>query len=127
MTVAGNYRRQPAGTSRAKESSESEYPVLNERRALRHAALDCYTAAKKNLPTGWTLESLNFEGGKRLSLAGQAPPNQAAVLEEIKTSLQNAKGSDGEVLFSPSEAEAMFRIADSHINWTIQLGLQPRK
>ncbi len=127
LTVVGTYRLQPTGTSQAKESSEAEYLVLNERRTLRHAALDCYTAAKKNLPTGWTLESLNFEGGKRLSLAGQAPPNQAAVLEEIKTSLQNAKGSDGEVLFSPSEAEAMFRIADSHINWTMQLSLQPTK
>lgn len=127
MTVVGTFRLQPAETSQAKESLQAEYQALNERRTLRHAALDCYTAAKKNLPTGWTLESLNFEGGKRLSLAGQAPPNQAAVLEEVKTSLQNAKGSDGEVLFSPSEAEAMFRIADSHINWTIQLSLQPTK
>jgi hypothetical protein len=128
VTVAGSYRLSSNGRPQALESSEVEYRVLNERRALRRAALDCYTVTKETLPASWTLDALNFEGGKRLSLHGQAPADQARVLEDLRAQLQKAKGRDGEALFSPSGGEATMRMANtgmSNFSWSMQLNLSP--
>jgi hypothetical protein len=52
------------------------------------------------------LEALSFEGGKRLSLQGQAPADQVSSLEDVRTKLQAAKGHGGEDLFRSSASQA---------------------
>ena len=101
---------------------------MNERRTLRNAALDCYTVTKENLPARWTFDALNFEGGKRLSLHGEAPADQVRVLEDIRAQLQKAKSRDGEALFSPSGGEATMRMANTgktNFSWSMQFNLSP--
>ena len=88
MTIVGSYRLNSNGRPKTLESLKDEYRVLNERRTLRSAALDCYTATKENLPARWTLDALNFDGGKSLSLHGEAPADQVRVLEDLRAQLQ---------------------------------------
>jgi hypothetical protein len=128
VTVVGSYRLNANGRPQALESLEDEYQVLTERRTLRSAALDCYTVTKENLPAGWTLDALNFEGGKRLSLHGEAPADKLRLLEDLRAQLQKAKSRDGEALFSPSGGEATMRMANAgmtNFSWSIQLNLSP--
>jgi len=128
VTVVGSYRLNSNGRPQALKSLEDEYRVLNERRTLRSAALDCYTVTKENLPARWTLDALNFEGGKMLSLHGEAPADQVRVLEDIRAQLQKAKSRDGEALFSSSGGEATMRMANTGMtsfSWSMQFNLSP--
>jgi hypothetical protein len=129
VVVVGHYRLQPSGEPQTPELLETEYQVLNGRRHLRYAALDCYTLATEDLPASWMLEALNFEGGKRLSLQGLAPADQVRSLEDVRTRLQAAKDRGGQDLFRPSTSEAtmqMVQPAMTSFSWSIQLELRPR-
>ncbi len=128
VVVVGHYRLQPSGGPQRPELLETEYQVLNGRRHLRYAALDCYTLATEDLPASWMLEALNFEGGNRLSLQGLAPADQVRSLEDVRTKLQTAKDRRGEDLFRPSASEATMRMvqpAVTNFSWSIQLELRP--
>jgi len=128
VAIIGNYRMKTSGPSGGVEVQEAEHQVLGQRRNLRSAARDCYTRTRENLPSGWTLEALNFEGGKRLSLRGQGPADQVRSLEEVRTALQKAKGSDGQDLFQPAEGQARMRMIDAvatNFAWEIELDLKP--
>jgi hypothetical protein len=128
VVVVGHYRLQPGGEAQTPKYLETDYQLLNGRRHLRYAALDCYTLATEGLPADWTLEALNFEGGNRLSLLGQAPAEQVTSLEDVRTKLQVAKGRGGEDLFRPSASQATMRMlgpAMTNFSWSIQLELRP--
>lgn len=127
VVVVGHYRLQPSGEAQTPELLETDYEVLNGRRHLRYAALDCYILATEGLPAGWTLESLVFEGGKRLSLKGKAPADQISSLEDVRTKLQATKGRGGEDLFRPSTSQATMRMvepAKTNFSWEIELELR---
>jgi hypothetical protein len=128
VVVVGHFRLQPSGGPQTPELMQTEYQVLNGRRHLRYAALDCYTLATEDLPASWMLEALNFDGGKRLSLQGLAPADQVRSLEDVRTKLQAAKDRGGEGLFRPSASEATMRMAQpamTNFSWSIQLDLRP--
>lgn len=128
VAVIGHYHLQASGEAQTPELLEADYQILNGRRHLRYAALDCYILATEGLPAGWTLEALSFEGGKRLSLSGQAPADQVSSLEDVRTKLEAAKDSAGEDLFRPSASQATMRIAEparTNFSWSIQLYLRP--
>lgn len=127
VVVVGHYRLQRSGEAQTPELSETDYELLNRGRHLRYAALDCYILATEGLPAGWALESLVFEGGKRLSLKGQAPADQVKSLEDVRTKLQAAKGRGGEDLFRPSTSQATMRMvepAKTNFSWEIELELR---
>ncbi len=124
VVVVGHYRLQSSGEAQRPELLETDYEVLNGRRHLRYAALDCYLLATEGLPAGWTLESLVFEGGKRLSLKGNAPADQVSSLEDVRTKFQAAKGHGGEDLFRPSTSQATMRIIETNFFWEIELELR---
>lgn len=46
--------------------------VLQDQLELQFAALECYKAAAEKLPEGLTLDTLNFERGRKLTLTGTA-------------------------------------------------------
>jgi hypothetical protein len=128
VKVIGHYRLQPSAQAQTPELLESDYQVLKGRRNLRYAPLDCFILATEGLPAGWTLEALNFEGEKRLSLQGQAPADQVISLEDVRTRLQAAKGSAGEDLFRPTSSQATMRIVEpdrTNFSWSIELELRP--
>ncbi len=126
--LLGSYRLKPGGGPQRQKSLESEYQVLMQRRMLRYAALDCYKLTKDTLPEGWTLEALNFEEGKALSLKGVAPGDQARSVEDLRAKLESAKGSDGRELFIPSGGEAAWHMSDpgmTQFSWSVVLKLRP--
>src|ERR1019366_2825566 len=49
---------------------KARYDLLKERQALRFAALDAWEAVAEKIPQGVTLESMNFNDGKRVMLNG---------------------------------------------------------
>jgi hypothetical protein len=128
VLVLGHYRLPPGGKPPKPKVLKIDYQVLNERRHLRSAALDCYIAVTESLPAGWTLEALKFGDGNRLSLQGNAPADQVSSLEDVRTKLQAAKGRGGEDLFDPSASQATMRMAEpgrTSFSWEIELELQP--
>ena len=128
LMVVGHYRLKPSGEAQTPELLETDYQVLNGRRHLRYAALDCYIVATKGLPASWTLEALSFKDGKQLSLQGQAPADQVSSLEDVRTKLQAAKGRSGKDLFNPSASQATMRMvqpAMTNFSWSIELELWP--
>ena len=46
--------------------------ILDEQAALKFAALDCWKIVAESLPEGVTLKQLNFSGGRRMTLNGEA-------------------------------------------------------
>jgi hypothetical protein len=59
---------------------KAQFQVLKDRQELKYAALDCWKAVAELLPESATLEGLSFGEGKRLSLNGTAPSDQAQQL-----------------------------------------------
>jgi hypothetical protein len=128
VAITGDYRLPAAGQSREPDAAETEYLVLSQRRHLRQAALDCYNLTKSTLPSGWQLDSLKFQHGKRLSTQGQAPADQVRLLEDVRAKLEKAQAQDGKDLFVPSSGEATMRMATpglTHFSWSMQFDLRP--
>ncbi|MBC8002675.1 MAG: hypothetical protein H7X97_08815 [Opitutaceae bacterium] len=46
--------------------------ILDEQAALKFAALDCWKIVAESLPEGVILKQLNFSGGRRMTLSGEA-------------------------------------------------------
>jgi hypothetical protein len=127
VAITGYYRQEAGGSAPGPDSVQAEGLVVSHRRHLRQAALDCYAATKAALAPGWTLESLNFEDGKRLTLSGQAPAHQVSSLPEVQTKLQKAKSQDGNELFLPSSGDAAMRMgtaATGTFFWSIEFQLK---
>ncbi len=128
VVVVGHYRLRPNGPDETPELLNADYQVMNGRRRLKDAALDCYMLATGGLPPGWTLDALSFEGGKQLALRGQAPADQVNTLQDVRTRLQATKGSAGEGLFRPTSSQATMRMlepARTNFSWEIDLELRP--
>jgi hypothetical protein len=66
----------------------AQIKVLKERQDLKYAALDCWRAVAETMPAGITLESLNFSGGKKLSLSGTATADQVGAVIDFSDSLR---------------------------------------
>lgn len=55
--------------------------VLQDRQALKYAALDCWKTVAELLPENLTLQSMEFKGGKSLNLTGTAPAEGGLVTD----------------------------------------------
>jgi hypothetical protein len=100
--------------------------VLKEREALKFAALDCWQAVAENMPTGLTLESLNFNDGKTLSLRGTAPTEQVTAITDFFDSVRRWK-KGGQPLFDPVASEAprtSLNPGGNSVNWSFELELR---
>jgi hypothetical protein len=70
---------------------------------LQYAALDCYKAVAELLPPEITLDSFNFERGRRLTLIGTSPREEVAKVQAFTDAMRKYE-SKGEPLFSKVEA-----------------------
>ena len=127
VAITGDYRLPAAGESQEAAAAAREYLVLSQRRHLRQAALDCYNLTKSTLPAGWTLDSLSFQDGKRLSVQGTAPADQVSSLQDVRERLEKAQVQDGKALFLPSSGEATMRMepGSTDFSWSMQFELRP--
>lgn len=100
--------------------------VLKERDELKFAALDCYEAVAETLPSDLTLEALNFNDGRTLSLRGTAPTAQVAEVTDFCDTLRKWKKKDGQLLFSPSDdvPHTQLNAGGATVTWSIELELK---
>jgi hypothetical protein len=86
--------------------------VLDERQALKYAALDCYRTVAQLMPESLTLERMNFAEGKRLNLSGTAPREAVKDIYAFEASMRKAtaptaNGGNGDLLFEPNGGDTM--------------------
>lgn len=126
LAIAGDYRLPAGGQSGEPDAPQTEYQVLSERGRLREAALECYRVTQSTLPSGWQLESLNFQDGKRLSAQGIAPADQVPLLEDVRAKIEKTQSQNGKDLFVPASGEATMRMAAGMTNfsWSMQFDLK---
>jgi len=92
---------------------EDRYKVLKDREDLKFAALDCWEALAELMPDTITLEDMNFNEGKRLSLRGTAPNDQVQQLINFQAALRKAT-KEGEQLFDSAKGDSL--------NWHVNPG-----
>ena len=103
--------------------------VLKQRETLKFAALDCWEAVAENMPAGLTLESLNFNDGKSISLRGTAPTEQVTAVTDFYDNLRKWKKGT-QPLFDPGSSDGpRTQIRDAvSVSWNFDLELaQPGK
>jgi hypothetical protein len=86
---------------------QARYNVLKDREALKFAALDVWNAIAENMPPGLTLDSMNFNDGKRVMLNGTAPSSQVSDVIDFSGKVKKAPGPDGKPLFDPLAGEPL--------------------
>src|SRR5260370_8829604 len=65
--------------------------VLRDQLDLQYAALDCYKAVAETLPEGVTLDSLNFDRGRKIAFFGSADKSGLREVQEFNDALRNVK------------------------------------
>ena len=103
----------------------SRFEVLQDRQALKFAGLDCWKIISDRLPDGATLETFNFNDGRRLTLNGTAPQDAVTALIDFDKDLRKAKKDDKE-FFKPSGGEPFsYRSgAGGIVTWNLSLELK---
>ncbi len=92
--------------------------VLRDQLDLQYAALDCYKAVAETLPEGVTLDSLNFDRGRKIALFGSADSSSGDKVYEFNEAIRNAKVKD-QPLFSKVSAPASNKQpGGQHLSWS---------
>jgi len=73
--------------------------VLQNQLDLKYAALDAFKVVSEKLPEGLYLTSFTFSKGRTVTLAGNAPSDQSAVLTPFAKELREAS-VEGQMVFS---------------------------
>ena len=84
---------------------KAKYDVLKDRQALKFAALDCWKAVADVMPNELTLDSFNFNDGRKLTLSGTAPNGEAKSTLEFFDRLRKAKIND-QPLFDSAKGDS---------------------
>ena len=105
---------------------KARYEVLKTRQDLKSAALDCWKAIAELLPDGVTLEGYSFNDGKRLSINGSAPEDQAKGLTDFDADIRRARLPDGQPLFDSLAGEHLtyHKSANNTVSWSCVLELK---
>jgi hypothetical protein len=75
--------------------------VLQQRDTLKFAALDCWQAVAETMPTGLTLETMNFNDGRTLTLRGSVPTEQVTAVNDFYDNLRRWKKGK-QLIFDPA-------------------------
>ena len=102
------------------------YQVLKVRQDLKFAALDCWKAVSERLPQDTQLDSLSFQDGRRLALAGTAPLDRVTDVLTFSSDLRKAK-VNGESLFESVGGDAFNQRTippGNSVGWSFSLDLK---
>src|SRR5262249_24057064 len=105
---------------------QEKLKVLKEREDLRFAALDSWNAVAQTMPSGLTLDVLNFADGTKLDLRGTAPSDQVTIVTDFYDYLRRAKRGD-QPLFSSTESEGprtSLNPGGATVSWSFDLELR---
>jgi hypothetical protein len=126
--VTGGLERQAVEISQTYTNSlqlKEMLGVLQQRELLKFGALDCWEAVAETTPTGFQLETLNFNDGRTLRLSGTAPTDQAS---EITTFFDNLrkwrKGNQPMFDTTMSDNYNSHLIPNVGVGWTFELELK---
>jgi hypothetical protein len=114
--------------------AKAKLGILQEREVLRSAALDCWDAVAQTMPTGLTLDTMNFSdlNGSRLNLTGTAPSDQVLAVGEFYEKLRKWETRDGKPLFGLNEGgvpTTSLNPGGATVRWSFDLDLkeQPKR
>ncbi|MGB7768893.1 MAG: hypothetical protein WBN22_08580 [Verrucomicrobiia bacterium] len=104
---------------------KARYDVLNERQALKYAALDCWKIVAEQLPAGISLQRLSFADGQKLSLNGTVPSDQIdQITDHFYDAVRKAK-LDGQPMFDPSGGDDLtYQQRGNTVSWRFSLALR---
>ena len=69
---------------------KAQLEILQNREALKFAALDCWKVAARLLPDDVTIQSMDFRDGKIFSISGVAPADKNEAITEFNANLRKA-------------------------------------
>jgi len=99
--------------------------VLQDRERLKWAALDCWAAVAETMPTGLTLETLNFNDGRTMRLSGTVPTDQVTDLNQFYDDLRKwKKGTQPLFDASAGNVPNTSRRDPATVNWSFELELK---
>jgi hypothetical protein len=103
--------------------------VLQDRDRLKFAALDCWKALAETMPPDVTLEVLNFNDGRSLSLRGTVPTDQVTALNDFYDALRKWKKDNQPIFDTSAGTVPNTSMKDpSTVSWSFELELkQPGK
>ena len=107
---------------------KARFEKLQERQALKFAALDAWEAVAEKIPQGVTLDQMNFNDGKRVMLNGTAPSIQVNDVIDFSGIVRKATTAEGQELFSRTGGEAyssQVNAGTATVRWSF--GLEMKK
>ena len=104
---------------------KARYAVLKEREELKFAGLDCWKAVAELMPDTVTLDGMNFSEGRKLTLNGTAPADNATKLNEFDAALRRKKGSNNQPLFETFGDNISWQMnGPGTVSWRVTLELK---
>jgi hypothetical protein len=104
---------------------KARYAVLKEREELKFAGLDCWKAVAELMPDTVTLDGMNFVDGKKLTLNGTAPADNASKLSEFDAALRRKKAQNGQALFETFGDNISWMVnGPGTVSWRVTLELR---
>lgn len=98
--------------------------VLQDTLDLQYAALECYKAVADNLPPELTLDNLNFERGRNLTLVGTAGSEDRDKIFELNKALLEAKMKNQPLFASAVISNIRDKPGSQLLSWTISCELK---
>ena len=104
---------------------KAKFEVLADRQELKFAALNCWKTIAELLPDGVTLEGFSFNEGRKLTLSGTAPKDQALRLLDFDTDIRKVVVK-GQPLFDANGGDHVtYRdSAGGNVTWSCVLELK---
>src|SRR5204862_3997502 len=100
---------------------KARYLLVNDRQALKFAALDCWKVVAELMPESVTLESWNFIDGKKLNLASSAPADQTSQLIDFESAMRKTT-LEGQPLFDANKGEHLsYQGGAGTVRWSFGL------
>jgi hypothetical protein len=97
--------------------------VMQEQLALQYAALDCYRAIAETLPAELTLETFQFDRGRKLTLSGSAAEADRLKIVDFNEQLMRARAKD-QLLFSEVDPPQQNTGPNNQIRWRFSCDLK---
>jgi hypothetical protein len=101
---------------------EARIHVLEERKNLQFAALDCWKAVAETLPAEVTIDQMIFERGETFNLYGTVPQENVGEVTDFNQALRNAK-VNGDFLFSDVSTPSL-RTRGTSVSWVFSCKLR---
>ncbi|HEX3889639.1 MAG TPA: hypothetical protein VHX90_02210 [Verrucomicrobiae bacterium] len=103
---------------------KARYDVLQQRQALKFAALDCWKVVAEQLPQGVALQRFSFANGQTLSLSGTTTSDQINTLFNFNSTMQKAT-LNGQPMFDLHAGESVSPHNDGrgNVSWNFSLQL----